>query len=93
VPLPTLSLSNGVLDSLGWAYYDSNGNLIGGIPFFVHLPLLPGPGGTLSGCHLDTIPRVYGLVSDPELTFYDPIFCYGCGASSSYGRSSGCTPT
>jgi hypothetical protein len=35
VPLPTLSLSNGVLSSLSWAYYDSNGNPIGGIPSFV----------------------------------------------------------
>jgi hypothetical protein len=35
VPLPTLSLSNGVLNSLSWAYYDSKGNPIGGIPSFV----------------------------------------------------------
>ena len=35
VPLPTLSLSNGVLDSLSWTYYDSSGNPIGGIPSFV----------------------------------------------------------
>jgi hypothetical protein len=35
VLLPTLSLSNGVLISLSWAYYDSSGNPIGGIPGFV----------------------------------------------------------
>lgn len=35
VPLPTVSLSNGVLNSVSWAYYDSSGNPIGGIPFFV----------------------------------------------------------
>ena len=34
VAVPTLSLSNGVLDSLSWAYYDSSGNPVGGIPFF-----------------------------------------------------------
>ena len=35
VPLPTLSLSNGMLNSVSWAFYDSSGNQIAGIPFFV----------------------------------------------------------